>query len=893
VSRPDLVATYRLQLTPELGFPQVTRILPYLAELGVSHLYLSPMFEAVRGSTHGYDVVDFGRVRGELGGEQAFCAMADEAERLGLGIVLDIVPHHMSTAGDQNPWWWDVLLLGRASRYAHHFDIDWNPPEEKLRDTVLLPVLGDHYGRVLEAGELRVEWTDDDGSFEVRYHDVVAPLSPTSAGEIVERAAAKAGADELGLVGRALRWAESSAGEDEASRAVRDADVRTACAEVVRLVAEMPALGDAISAELDAINADPDVLDQLLSSQHHRLARWQVASHELDYRRFFDITGLVALRSERGEVFGDTHDLVLRLVAQGHLDGLRVDHADGLADPQGYFERLRGAAGDDIWLLAEKILRPGEHLPESWPIDGTTGYDFLHRAGGVLVDPDGTAKLRAAFGRFTGEGPSYEHVRTAARRAVLEEGLAADLDRVTALLVRVCERHRRYRDFTRTELRDALREVAVHAPAYRSYVRAVGRAQLVATDDDVRFVETAIEGARAERPDLDPELLSLLGDLLCGRVQGRLEAAFVTRFQQLTGPVAAKGEEDTAFYTAVWSVVLNEVGSGPEVDGVEVGELHAENEHAQQRWPRAMLATATHDTKRGEDVRARLALLSEIPDDWEAAVTRWSKMNERHRTDEMPDRATEWLLYQTLIGAHPLPLDRAWQAMEKSIREANVHTSWVRPNAAFEDATRRFVEAVLGDQAFLDDLDELAADLVEPGRVNALALATMKLLAPGVPDVYQGTELWDCSLVDPDNRRPVDYDLRRRQLHDLAPKTGAALWADRDQADAGLPKLFVLRSGLALRRRRPDAFGAESTYAALEPEGDDAAHVIGFVRGGAVAAVVPRLVLGLAGRPPSARVTLPDGAWQHVLTGDQVEGGPVAVDELFRSFPVAILERFL
>lgn len=827
MTRP-LVAAYRLQLHPEFGFRHAAAIVPYLRDLGVSHLYLSPCFEAAAGSLHGYDVVDPNRLRDELGGEAGFTELVEEAHRNELGVVLDIVPHHMSATA-ANQWWWSVLERGRSSPFSAHFDIDWDPPEPRLRGVVLLPVLGDHYGRVLEARELQLARIGND--IVARYHEHIAPLSPTTA-------------DEL--------WAEAGR---------RGCDVN----EV-----------------LDEVNADVDRLDGILNRQHHRFARWQVAAHELDYRRFFDIDSLVAMRSERPAVFDDTHRLTIGLVRSGAVEGLRVDHVDGLRDPEGYLARLR-AAVPEAWITVEKILRAGESLPDTWAVDGTTGYDFLGQATRLLVDPAGVDQFTDAYGKLTGDESSYGETRSVARREAATEALAADVERVVNLLLGVCEHNRRWRDYTRAELRDALTEVCVHAPAYRSYVRP----GVPPTEADVAFVSTAIEGARDARPDIDADLFTFLSDLLLGVMAGDEAVELVARFQQLSGPIAAKGEEDTAFYRWVPVLCVNEVGCDPDEAPIGVDEFHTLCTDRQRRWPQAMLTTSTHDTKRGEDVRARLAALTEHPDEVLTALGRWIDANDRFRDRaiDAPDRRDEWYLYQTLIGAHPLTLERVWPVLEKSLRESKRRTSWVRVDEEYEHATKQFVEAILADDSFRAELDAVVAIVRDAGFVNALTQTALRTLTPGVPDIYQGCELWDSSLVDPDNRRPVNYERRHRELASVAGTTVADLWAtDRE---SGRPKLALLRECLALRARRPSAFDRDGTYEPLAVSGPDAERVIAFGRGGEVCVALPRLPG--RGLPDAALVQLPPGRWRSVLTG-AVHDGTVSFGELRGGAPLAVSE---
>ncbi|MDP8987102.1 MAG: malto-oligosyltrehalose synthase, partial [Actinomycetota bacterium] len=554
--------------------------------------------------------------------------------------------------------------------------------------------------------------------------------------------------------------------------------------------------------------------------------------------------------------------------------------------------RLREAA-PRAWVVVEKILEHGEELPDTWPVDGTTGYEFANRVGGLFVDPAGEEPLTGAYAELTGEPTDWREVAHEKKHLVMRDVLAADVSRLTHRFVSVCEASRRYRDFTRHELHEALREVLACFPVYRTYVDAEGK---VREADEARIAGALAEAAE-RRPDLDPELFDLLGGVLRGRLGGREGIELSLRFQQVTGPVMAKAVEDTAFYTYNRLLSLNEVGGDPSVFGTDPAAFHDAMAAAQRDWPRTMLASSTHDTKRSEDVRARISLLSEIPGDYGRAVRRWSDRNRHHRTPtpggaDLPDSNFEWLLYQTLVGAWPLPVDRALAYVEKATREAKVHTSWIDPHREYEEAVRRFVEGALADEHFVADIEAFVAPLVEPGRTSSLAAQLVKCTAPGVPDLYQGTELWDLSLVDPDNRRPVDFARRAKLLGELV---GMDVTEVRQRSDEGLPKLHVTRAALDLRRQMPDVFGRgpAGAYLPLAGEGEAAGHVVAFSRGGRVATVVPRLVLGLARRGGwgDTVVELPAGAWRDELTGAGVEGGAVPLASLLESFPVALLRR--
>jgi len=894
-------ATYRVQLNAAFGFDDAAAVCGYLADLGVTHLYASPYLQAMPGSTHGYDVVDHGRVNPELGGEAAHGRLVEALRANGLGQVLDIVPNHMAVGGRHNAWWWDVLENGPASVYAGYFDVDWDPPEAKLRHKVLLAVLGDHYGRVLEAGELRL--SREGGSFVVSYHEHEAPVAPRTLDGLLAAAAERCGSDELESLAAAFGRLPAATETDRASVRERHRDKEVLAARLAALCDEQPAVAAATDTVVAEANADPDRLDALLERQNYRLAYWRTAGQELDYRRFFDITTLAGLRVEDPQVFEDTHRLVLDWVAAGAVDGLRVDHPDGLRDPEGYLARLAEAA-PDAWLVVEKILEPGEELPPTWPVAGTTGYDALNRVGGLFVDPAGRSPLLALAAEITGQPVDWPAVAVEKKEHVLRRVLAADVNALTEVFVQVCERHRRFRDYTRHELREVLTAVAAAFPVYRTYVRPAGG---TVTAADAAHVEAAVAAAAARRPDLDGDLWGFVADLLLlrarpddhppglpGPAPGGPEAELVARFQQLTGPAMAKGVEDTAFYTYLPLVSLNEVGGDPGRFGVGPDEFHAASRVAHDRWPAAMVTTATHDTKRGEDTRARLHLLSEVPERWAAAVRSWRAHNQRYRQGPgRPDGAAEYLLYQTLVGAWPLPVDRALAYMDKASREAKVHTSWTEPDPAYDGALRAFVEAVLADQWFTRGVEGFVASLAEAGRVTSLAQKLVALTAPGVADTYQSTELWDHSLVDPDNRRPVDYGHRRALLAELDAGLGPeAVWA---RAGEGLPKLAVCAAALRLRRRRPALFGPgpAGAYRELAASGPAAAHVVAFVRGEGAVTVAPRLVLGLAGGGGwrGTTVELPSGRWRNLLTGEEAAGGAVDVGGLTARFPVALLER--
>ena len=876
-------ATYRVQLHAGFTFDDAAAITGYLAELGVSHLYCSPVLQAAAGSTHGYDVVDHGRLNSELGGADGYRRLSAKLTSNNLGEVLDIVPNHMALAGRANAWWWDVLENGPSSVYAGHFDIDWDPPQRKLAATVLMPVLGDQYGRVLEAGELVLE--RQGGSFTVHYYEHEAPISPRTLGGLLGKAAARAGSEELESLAVAFSRLPHGSRTDRAGVVERHRDKEVLRARLADLCRAHPEVAKAIDAEVDAANNHPDALDELLREQNFRLAYWRTGAEELSYRRFFDIETLAGLRVEDETTFADTHRLILDLVADGSVDGLRVDHVDGLADPEGYLIRLRDAT-NGAYVVVEKILEADEELPATWPVAGTSGYEFLNHVGELFVDAGNEAAMRACYARFTGLQQDYADVVHAAKLQIMREELAAEVERLTGLLADVCERHRRHRDHTRRELREALREIIAAFGVYRTYLRAGHPA----TRADLAHVAEAVATATRRCPDHDAELLHFIGDLITRTYPGEEEASFAVRFPQVSAPVMAKGVEDTAFYRYQPLISLNEVGGDPSRFGGTPAEFHAAMAHAARRWPESMLTLSTHDAKRSGDVRARISVLSELPGAWESAVVRWAEQNSAHKQDGWPDRNAEYLLYQTLVGAWPIDAGRVGAFMLKAAKEAKVHTSWIDPDAGYDDALSAFVTAVLADRAFAADLEGFLAEhrIVERGRVNSLAQTALTLTCPGVPDLYQGTEVWEESLVDPDNRRPVDYARRRALLDSLADAGPEAALA-RD-ADGG-PKLWLIHRVLGHRRRHPGAYGPGSGYEPLNSAGPRSSNIVAFTRSNGLAVVVPRLVHDVTQGWAGTTVELPPGPWADVLTGATVDGGRAAVAGLLRTFPVAVLGR--
>ncbi|MDQ2773310.1 MAG: malto-oligosyltrehalose synthase [Acidobacteriota bacterium] len=874
--------TYRLQLHAGFGFDAAAEIADYLEQLGISHVYSSPYLQAAPGSQHGYDVVDHHKVNEELGGAEAHDRFSFRLGACHLGQVLDIVPNHMAISGRRNRYWWDVLENGPSSRYASYFDIDWESHEEKLRNKLLVPILGDHYGRVLARGEVQIQ--RQGGNFFIKYFDHELPAAPRSLPGLLRRAAEASGSDYVAFLADSLENLPAASDTESASLVQRHRDKAVIGGLLDRVFNEVPFIADAVDSVLGDINRSPDKLHEVLEQMNFRLAYWRASEQNLGYRRFFDVNTLVGLRVEDPKVFSDSHALILKWLREGVLDGIRVDHPDGLRDPRQYFERLRAEA-PDVWILGEKILEPGEKLREEWPIDGTTGYDYLNQAGGLFVDSSNEEAFNRLYTEFTGTSTDYAAACRDKKHRVMRDLLGSDVNRLTTLFMEICELHRDRRDYTRQDVIRAIRELVACFPVYRTYV--VPERDEV-TDDDIRYVTETLAAAKGNRPEIDPDLLDFFADVLLLRVCGQLESEFVFRFQQFCGPAMANGVEDTVFYDFDRLVSLNEVGGDPGVFGVSPEQFHSWCAETQKSHPRTMLASSTHDTKRSEDVRARISVLSEIPDRWKQAIERWSEMNAKHKKKTCPDRNTEYFLYQTMLGAWPIDTGRLLPYMEKACREGKQHTNWLAPNEEFESATREFIEGIYKDEEFLNDFEAFVEELIEPGRLNALAQVLLKFTAPGIPDTYQGTELWDLSLVDPDNRRPVDYALRRTLLGELPHLNANDVW---NRINEGLPKLWTIWHALRVRWEHPFVFGNRSDYKPLYARGERRGHLLAFLRGSEVLVAVPRFPMKLQGDWKDTALEIPDGRWKNVLAQSEVEGGAVQLKALLQPFPIALLVK--
>jgi (1->4)-alpha-D-glucan 1-alpha-D-glucosylmutase len=874
-------STYRLQLHAGFDFDHASAIADYLQDLGITHIYCSPYLQAAPGSMHGYDVVDHQKVNEELGGIEGHGRLRWRLGELGLGQILDIVPNHMAL-GPENRLWWDVLENGPASRFSTWFDINWHPDEAKLQNKVLVPILGDQYGKVLADRQIQVARRG--AGFVVLYIRNEFPVAPRSLYGLLLRAAEYARSDTLSFIADSFARLPAPEATDHSVAVNRHRDKTVIYALLERLCAEDGNICRSIDQAVADMNNNIDALDDLLNQQNYRLAYWRTADQELGYRRFFDVNTLIGLRVEREHVFEETHALILQWLKDGVLDGVRVDHPDGLRDPEGYFRRLREQA-PEAWIIGEKILESGEWLRQEWPIHGTSGYDFLNVCNGLLMHGPGLEEMTTIYSDFTHEPVDFDDVAHEKKHHVTQEALGSDVNRLAALLVEICENNRDRRDTTRAEIRRVIREVASCFQVYRTYV-ATDRDTI--TDEDRYRVWQAINQAKRRRPDLDPGLFDFVGDVLTLKVRGFRENEFVMRFQQFTSPVMAKGVEDTAFYTYNRMIGLNEVGADPAHNGVGVEEFHHYCTTMQQTHPQTMTTLSTHDTKRADDVRARLAVLTEIPARWRAALNRWSRMNTEFRGERYPDRNTEYFLYQTMIGAWPIDKKRLTAYMDKAMREAKQHTTWTNNNREYEDALHRFIERILEHQPFLTELEQMVERVREAGWMNSLTQTLLKYTAPGVPDLYQGGELWDFSLVDPDNRRPVDYDLRRSLLQETQLLSPEEMM---ERGEEGLPKLWLIHKLLWLRKEHPEWFGPTAAYTPLEVQGPKAAHIIAYLRNHSVITLAPRWRIKLGDSWAGTTVDVPEGRWKNVLTGEIEHGGRQKTASFLQRFPVALLVR--
>ena len=984
-------STYRIQLHQGFSLSQARTIIGYLDDLGVGDLYLSPFLAARPGSMHGYDVFDHSRINPEVGGESEHAKFAADLRARGMGRVLDIVPNHMGVNG-RNPYWLDVLEIGPQSPFAAFFDIDWHPVKDELEGRVLLPVLEDRYGVVLEAGKMRVH--REDGALVLKYGHFSLPLAPKSYAIVLAEAARAATdrfeQDDPHVLELFSIWASAEAMPDRASGRLEDVshtlrEQKILPRRIARLCEDSADMRAVIDAAVDSFQGQPgqpstfNALHQLLEAQVYRLSSWKVAAQEINYRRFFDVNELAGLRTEDARVYEAIHTKVFDWINEGGVAALRIDHPDGLADPASYFRRLQesifllrcrqrfAADGlpEDQWfetsialrkrhrlesvstesplrrsfsIVIEKILSRGEELPDDWPIDGTVGYEFLNVLNGLFIDPSANDVINAIYGDFTGDREPFPDVLYRSKKLIGQVSLASEINALSRQLNRVAEQNRGSRDFTLNDLQVAIREVIACFPVYRTYLEP----GCPASARDLEIIENAVDWARRKAPSVDPTVFDFLkSTLLLEPIDGlstqghALREVFVRRFQQTTGPVQAKGLEDTAFYRQVPLVSRNEVGADPSRFASSPVLFHALNSRRLEAWPGSLGTTATHDTKRGEDARARIDAISELPEEWRGVLGRAGRCNAVHKTEvrglNAPDSREEYLFYQTLIGswvpeaaeAPPCQefVTRIRDYMLKAIREAKVNTSWNDPDPSYSDAVARFVENSLrgpGCDVFLREFLPFQDRIARIGVVNSLAQTILKLASPGVPDVYQGCEYWDLSLVDPDNRRPVDYEARIRSLRSIDDRLRAgANRADlarellANWRDAQI-KQYVIATTLRHRRENYDVY-AKGGYHPLDALGEAKMRVVAFARihnGQTMITAAARLVSGWMGPDGS---TMPVGStvwsdlvldlgtsgtsrrWRDILTDRTIEVrksdglATLPLGEVFGTLPIALL----
>jgi (1->4)-alpha-D-glucan 1-alpha-D-glucosylmutase len=878
-------STYRLQFNRWFTFAQAREIVPYLHALGVSDAYASPYFQAGAESLHGYDITDHNKLNGAIGSRAEYDSWIAELHAHSMGQVLDFVPNHVGIADALNEWWLDVLENGPSSEYAPYFDIDWHPLKADLRDRVLLPILTDQYGRVLERGELQVRF--EDGTFYLLYGNRRLPIAPGTYRYVLDIAlqnlAEHSEEDfyaELQSVLTALEYLPKRTETDPKRIAERIREKEIIKRRLERRCTEAPQVQQAIEKALARINGEPgeprsfDALDELLNAQSYRLAFWKVAAEEINYRRFFDVNDLAAIRVELPKVFDTVHRLVLDFVRTGAVTGLRIDHPDGLYLPREYFEKLQQRCakalaialpqdGRAIYMVAEKILTGAEPLRKDWLLHGTTGYDFANHVAQLLVDSSAETAITKTFHRFIGHSLHFGHLIYAKKLQVMKLALANDVDVLGNMLDRLSEQNRWYRDFTLEALARAVRETIACFPVYRTYL-APGQP---VSEEDRQVIDRAVTAAKRRNPGIEESIFNFLRDVLLFRFPENLDAEaraahthFVLKFQQATGPIMAKGLEDTAFYIYNRLAALNEVGGEPQQFGISVGTFHERSLHRQRNWPATLLTTSTHDTKRSEDVRARMLAISEIPELWRRSLQRWRLTNRRWKRTindaEAPDANEEYLLYQTLVGTWPIQVsgepegaasaeytERIQAYMAKALHEAKINTSWIQPNEEWDAMMREFVAKILDPSPrnkFLPAFLPVAQEIARLGAINSLTQTLLKLTSPGVPDIYQGNEIWDFSLVDPDNRRAVDYKQRRETLDALSAPTPDELmqnWPD------GRIKMFLTQRMLQFRREHVDLF-QRGEYLPIAASGTFAECCVSFARelaGNWIAVIAPRL----------------------------------------------------
>ena len=958
-SSPISTATYRLQFNRTFTFRDAAAIIPYLKALGVSHCYASPYLRARPNSMHGYDIIDHNSLNPELGSPEDYEHFVTKLHRHGMGQILDIVPNHMGVMGSDNAWWLDVLENGEASDYADFFDIDWDPVKDELQGKVLIPVLADQYGNELEKAQFKLVFDASRGEFSIFYHEHRFPIDPAEYHRVLtfqtDRLQEKLGTTnddllELQSISTAFGHLPARRGLNPEKRAERNREKEVQKRRLAALCERSAEIKNFLAANVTAFNGNAgdlrsfDNLHELIKMQVFRLAQWRVAADDINYRRFFDINDLAALSMENEAVFTSTHRFILELVAQGKIDGLRIDHPDGLYDPAGYFRRLREKLSEQnpdrqIYVIVEKILTGNEQLNKAWPVDGTTGYEFSNLLNGLFVDPTAADKMERIYRAFTAgtveRPPLYPDLIFKCKKLILKTALASELNVLANLLSRIALADRHTCDFTLNSLRSTLAQIIASFPVYRTYVNSPE-----ISEEDRRRVDQAVAAGRKRSNAADLSVFDFIRRMLLVEVDGtgigwykRAVLRFAMKFQQVTSAVMAKGVEDTAFYRYNRLVALNEVGGAPAKFGVSVDDFHRANQERRESWPRSMLSSSTHDSKRSEDVRARINVLSEIPAAWRLRLRRWRQWNRgKKRVIEdqaCPTRNDEYLLYQTLVGIWPTVSldDTGWkefsarieQYMLKAVREAKVHTSWANTNEPYESALSNFTRAILTRTAknqFLNDFGEFHRRIAQIGIFNSVSQSLLKMTSPGVPDIYQGNELYDFSLVDPDNRRPVDYDRRKTLLARL--QNTARSSASLIEFVNGLSKLsasddaklYMTWKTLNLRNEEATLF-QDGAYIPLKVSGERSEHIVAFARelkGQSVVVAVPRLCAALLGENldtvcdetlwGDTRVEITNAlgkCYHNVFTGECLPVVETAgqfflnISDLLRYFPVALL----
>ena len=921
------LSTYRLQFHRQFTLRHALELVDYLARLGVSHVYASPILTARPGSTHGYDIVNHNQLNPELGTPEDLDAFVAALHERGMGLVLDIVPNHMGVGGKDNAWWLDTLKWGELSPYARFFDIDFKTNRRGMRGKVMIPVLGELYGNVLTSGGITLRFDAAFGGFNAWYHEHCFPIDPRDYARILA-SAGDAPAQHRPLLARFTELAQRDGNVYEAGRALER--------ELTSRAQQDPALARYLERAAAALNGTPGDLRSwmglhaLLQEQSYRPSYYRAAADEINYRRFFNINDLAGIRVELPELFDETHRLVLRWVSEGKVQGLRIDHIDGLYDPRTYCRRLQehaGRPGQPAYIVVEKILAPHERLPSDWPISGTSGYDTLNLINGLFVEPKNERQLDRVYRHFSRRHLSFDGVLASSKQLIMQAALASEMNVLANELHRLAQKDLMSRDFTLRSFRDTLEEVFAHMPVYRTYVTPEGP-----SEQDRRYIDWAIGKARKASQGADMGIFDFLRHALTGALgEGSAydpAAVFrvAMRAQQISGPVMAKGMEDTAFYRYHRLISLNEVGGDPRRFGVTPGLFHRTNAERLEHWPFDMLAGSTHDTKRGEDARARINVLSEQPRAWAGEVATWMRTNRSRRTESesagtMPNPSDEYLFYQSLVGAWPLDLDLRDEAevatfadrvaafMLKALREGKESSSWDNPNLEYEAALEQFVRDSLRPSStnpFPEQMARWVERIARPGAINSLAQTLLRLTIPGLPDTYRGSELWDLSLVDPDNRRPVDYAIRHRLLELCERVANAVL--DPDQRAAALDelargwrdgreKLYLMRAVLNYRLEHPRLFQA-GAYAPLTASGPLSEHVVAFARrDGADEAVVvvPRFTSKLDRTPGGAidwrgtALELAGQRYRSLLTGEVLDAtAPIDLERLLHGFPVAV-----